>query len=528
MRKRLGLTAVVAAVSFFSGGWLMQGATARATPDGPRLLGEVLDHVTKYYVDSLSADSIYAKASHGLVEQLGDPYSTLMEREDFKQITEMTTGNYGGLGMQIDVREGWITVVAPLPETPAERAGIEAGDQIVEVNGKVTRDLNQDDAVKTLRGAPGTRVDIKIRRPGIPQPMPFALTRETIHYRSVQPGILFDGGIGLIALTPVIETSSDELRAEVNALRAKGMKSLIFDLRGNPGGLLTEGITVSELFLDRGQGVVSTRGRVPEMNKSYAAQSTQPWPEMPVVVLVNEWSASAAEIIAGALQDNDRAIVIGTATFGKGLVQTLFPIGNDRALKLTTARWFTPSGRTIQRDAKNQEAQVEQATAEALGRDSVKRVLPTFKTVGGRTVKGGGGIVPDRIVRGDTLTDAEKTFAKALGSNVAAYRDALVSTALEAKEKKLVTSEGFPVTDQMRQLVLSKLAAKGVVMSPEQIAGGRALLDDQLAYEISRYVFGRQAEIRRRSSDDPQVRAAIELLKRAPTRAALMAKPAGE
>lgn len=528
MRNRWGLIVLVAAVSFFSGGWLLQGASARTAVDGPRLLGDVLDLVTKYYVDSLPSDSIYAKAGHGLVSELGDPYSTLMDRDDFKQITEMTTGNYGGLGMQIDVRGGWITVVAPLPETPAERAGIEAGDQIVEVDGKVTRDLNQDDAVKTLRGTAGTRVELKVRRPGIPQLMPFAITRETIHYRSVQPGILFEGGIGLVALTPVIATSSDELRKEIDGLRAKGMKALIFDLRGNPGGLLTEGVAVSELFLNRGQAVVSTHGRVAEMNKSYAAEGTQPWPDLPVVVLVNEWSASAAEIIAGALQDNDRAIVVGTATFGKGLVQTLFPLGTDRALKLTTARWFTPSGRTIQREAKDQEAQVEQATSEAAGRDSVKRVLPTFKTVGGRTVKGGGGIVPDRIVRGDTLTDAEKSFAKALGGNVAAYRDALVGSALEIKEKKLAPTENFVVTDAMRQLVLGRLSAKGVTLTPAQLAGGTTLMNDQLAYEVSRYVFGRQAEIRRRSTDDPQVRAAIELLRSAPTRAALMAKPAGE
>ncbi len=528
MRNRWGLIVVVAAVSFFSGGWLLQGASARSAVDGPRLLGDVLDLVTKYYVDSLPRDSVYAKAGHGLVSELGDPYSTLMDRDDFKQITEITTGNYGGLGMQIDVREGWITVVAPLPETPAERAGIEAGDQIVEVNGKVTRDLNQDDAVKTLRGTAGTRVDLKVRRPGIPQLMPFAITRETIHYRSVQPGILFEGGIGMVALTPVIETSSDELRKEIDGLRARGMKALILDLRGNPGGLLTEGVAVSELFLDRGQAVVSTQGRVAEMNKSFAAQGTQPWPELPVVVLVNEWSASAAEIIAGALQDNDRAIVVGTATFGKGLVQTLFQLGTDRALKLTTARWFTPSGRTIQREAKDQEAQVEQATREAAGRDSVKRVLPTFKTVGGRTVKGGGGIVPDRIVRGDTLTDAEKGFARALGSNVATYRDALVGSALEIKEKKLAPTEDFVVTEAMRQLVLGRLAAKGVTLTPVQIAGGTTLMNDQLAYEVSRYVFGRQAEIRRRSTGDPQVRAAIELLRSAPTRTALMARPAGE
>lgn len=524
MRNRWGLVVLVAAVSFFSGGWLLQGAVSQPSIDGPRLLNDVLDHITKYYVDSLSTDEIYAKAGRGLVEELGDPYSTLMEREDYKQITEQTTGNYGGLGIQIDVREGWITVVAPLRDTPADRAGLEAGDLIIEVDGKMTRGLNQDDAVKTLRGLAGTKVELKVRRAGINQPLPFSITRETIHNRSVQPGVLFEGSIGLVALSPVIETSSDELRTEINALRKQGMKSLIIDLRGNPGGLLTEGVAVSDMFLDVGQGIVSTRGRVAQMNNTFTAERRQEWPELPVVVLVNEWSASAAEIIAGALQDNDRAVIVGTSTFGKGLVQTLFPLGPDRALKLTTARWFTPSGRTIQREAKDEDAQVEQATAEASGRDTTERVLPTFKTAGGRTVRGGGGIVPDFVVRGDTLTDTERLFAKALGSNVAAYRDALVGTALEVKEKKLVTSESFEVTDAMVALVVQRLATSGVPLTAAEVAGGRSLMSDQLSYEIARYVFGRQAELRRRSQDNPQVQAALRLLRDAPTREALMAK----
>ncbi|MES2123265.1 MAG: S41 family peptidase [Gemmatimonadota bacterium] len=524
MKPRWGLIAVVAAISFFSGGWLLQGASAAKAPSGPQLLQDVFERVRLYYVDSLSTDSLYHKAATGLLDELNDPYTTLEENDDYRQLTESTTGNYGGLGMQIDVRDGWITVVAPLPQTPAERAGIEAGDLITEVDGKSTQGLKQDEAVKTLRGTAGSKVNIKIRRAGVPQLMPFSLVRETIHNRSVSPGVMFDGGIGFVQLTTVSESSAEELREEISGLLKQGMKGLILDLRGNPGGLLNQGVAVSDLFLDPGQKIVETRGRLQEMNASYADRAPQQWGTLPVVVLVNEWSASAAEIIAGALQDNDRAVVVGTATFGKGLVQSLFPLRPGQALKLTTGRWYTPSGRTIQRTAKSQEEQVRQATLQASGKDTAAKELPTFKTISGRLVKGGGGIVPDRIVRVDTLTDAEREFAKGIGGNVAGYRDALVTTALEVKEKKEVSAEGFTVSDAMREAVVKRLKEKGIDLTPQQVGQGRELLDDQLSYEISRYVFGRAAELRRRGLDDPQVREAVTLLQKAPTPVALMAE----
>ena len=524
MKQRWGLIAVVAAISFFSGGWLLQGASAKNAPSGPQLLQEVFERVRLYYVDSLTTDSLYHKATTGLLDGLNDPYTTLEENDDYRQLTESTTGNYGGLGMQIDVRDGWITVVAPLPQTPAERAGIEAGDLITEVDGKTTQGLKQDVAVKTLRGLAGSKVTLKVRRAGLPQLISFSLVREMIHNRSVSPGVLFDGGIGFVQLSVVSESSAQELREEISNLLKLGMKGLILDLRGNPGGLLNQGVAVSDLFLDPGQKIVETRGRLQEMNASYADRAPQEWSGLPVVVLVNEWSASAAEIIAGALQDNDRAVVVGTATFGKGLVQSLFPLRPGQALKLTTGRWFTPSGRTIQRTAKSQDEQVRQATLQASGKDTTAKELPTFKTISGRLVKGGGGIVPDRIVRVDTLTDAEREFAKGLGGNVAAYRDALVTTALEVKEKKLVTSESFQVSDEIRLAVLGRLKAKGINLTPEQVMQGRALLDDQLSSEIARYVFGRAAELRRRGLGDPQVRTAVEMLRAASTPKALMAE----
>jgi carboxyl-terminal processing protease len=306
------------------------------------------------------------------------------------------------------------------------------------------------------------------------------------------------------------------------------MKSLIMDLRGNPGGLLDQGVKVADLFLDSRQEIVSTRGRARGSTKEFFDEARQAWPELPIVVLVNDGTASAAEIIAGALQDHDRAVVVGAPTFGKGLVQTLFPLGEGVALKLTTARWFTPSGRTIQRIVKDEEDQASQA-AQAIvsdtvlgapdkeSTDSALKERPIFHTDAGRVVRGGGGIVPDLVIRPDTLTGAEREFAKALGNGLPQYRDALTTIALEAKKANSIKSEAFKVTPAMRQQVFTRLRAKDVQITQEVFNGAGALIDEQLGDEITRYVFGRPAEFRRRVARDPQMQTAMGLLRKAQT-----------
>ena len=530
MKQRWGLIALVALISFFSGGWLLQRGAAS---DGnvyqqARLFDDVLGHVNTYFVDSIGETGLYQKATHGMLEQLMDPYSVLLTGDDYKALTEQTSGNYAGLGIQIDVRDGWITVVAPLPETPAERAGIETGDQIIEVDGKSTEGWKNDQAVKALRGEAGSKIAITVRRGGIPEPIKYRLTRARIHMKSVPQGTLFDAGVGYISLNPVSETSAEELRQEITAMKAKGMKSLIMDLRGNPGGLLDQGVKVADLFLDARQEIVSTRGRARGSTKEFFDEARQVWPDLPIVVLVNDGTASAAEIIAGALQDHDRAVVVGAPTFGKGLVQTLFPLGEGVALKLTTARWFTPSGRTIQRIAKDEEDQAAQAALAVVSdtvpgapdkesTDSALKERPIFYTDAGRVVRGGGGIVPDLVIRPDTLTDAEREFAKALGNGLPQYRDVLTTLALEAKNTSAVKSETFTVTSAMRQQVYQRLRAKDVQISSAVFNGAGGLIDEQLGYEITRYVFGRPAEFRRRAAQDLQMRTAMGLLRKAQT-----------
>jgi len=516
--RKIVIVTAVAGLALATGGWLLQheAAPAGSVYQQARLFEDVLAHVADYYVDSIDERRLYQLAIDGMLDQLHDPYSVFLKRDDFKALNEATTGNYGGLGIQIEVRDGWITVVAPLPDTPAERAGIQTGDQIVGLDGRSTEGWKQDQAVKELRGEAGSAVELKVRRVGIEQPLAFKLNRALIHVRSVQVSMMLDDKVGYVLLTPVSETSAPELTDAVTGLLQKGMKSLVLDLRGNPGGLLDQGVAVSELFLDPGEEVVATRGRAPNSTRMYRDAKPQPWPNLPVVVLANGGTASAAEIITGALQDHDRAVVVGTPTFGKGLVQSLWQLTPETALKLTTARWYTPSGRTIQRKSKNEDDQLAQAEAAELGRDTTKVDSSlVFHTDHGRTVLGGGGIRPDLFIKPDTFTTAERVFLKALGNKILTYQDVRASYELEVKGSGRVRSPTFSVTPDMVDEVVRRLRTRGVVVPDSVLAGARTLIADDLGNEITRYVFGRPSEVRRRMDEDRQVQAALALARRA-------------
>ncbi len=515
IRHKGSVVAVVVLAALVSGGWFLQRQTepAGSVYQQARLFDDVLAHVADYYVDSLDERQLYQMAIDGMLDQLNDPYSVFLKPDDFRQLSEATTGNYSGLGIQIDVRGGWITVIAPLPDTPAERAGIQTGDLIVALDGKSTEGWKQDSAVKALRGPVGAKAELLIRRAGVDQPIKFNLTRATIHIRSVDPRItmMLDDRVGYIALSPVSESSTREVAAAIDTLLKQGMKSLIFDLRNNPGGLLDQGVAVSDLFLDPGKSIVETRGRAPGSSRAFSDSKPQTWPRLPVVVIVNGGSASAAEIIAGALQDHDRAVLVGTPTFGKGLVQSFWRLTPETGLKLTTARWFTPSGRTIQRTTRTEAEQEAQVIAAQRGQDAKPDSSLIFHTDAGRTVYGGGGIRPDIYVVADTFTTAER-FIRALGP---LYRDALTSYAIELKEANRLSNRNFTVTGSMVDEIVRRMRAKGAEIPDSVIAGARALIAQDVGYEAARYVFGRPAEFRRRMADDEQVKRALALANRA-------------
>lgn len=431
------------------------GGPTRA-PSG-RLLGQVLQLVGSQYVDPLAPDSLGLVAARGAVEQLHDPYSTVLAPRDLSQLTRVTGGSYGGIGIQMErpdeERGAGVLVMRVFRGTPAATAGVLPGDRITHLDGVPTSTLSLDGVSDRITGPLGSALRLGIARPGVAASVDLTVRRADIRVPNVPFTSVLPGGVGYIPLQGFGANTAREVREAVAEVTAQGARSLLLDLRGNPGGRLDEGVATAELFLNPGDEVarVVTRQGTGERYVASDPSTT----DLPLAVLVNEHTASAAEIVAGALQDDDRALVVGETTFGKGLVQTLYPLDGGYALKLTTGRWKTPSGRWIQRprtaadsvrvraesdtEAGNDEGRPPAAspatdTANALAR------RPWHTTRAGRRVRGGGGIVPDSLIGADTLSTAEVAVIRGMGGQLGAVRRIVAEVAAdrEASPERMV------------------------------------------------------------------------------------------
>lgn len=502
--KTLMLSAVLG-IALVAGAWMLhKGAASGATVavNGPKLFDQVRGLVRDQFVDTVSDGRMRRMSVDGMLGELNDPYDAYLTPDRIALLSERTTGSYAGIGLQVDVRDGSLVVVNPLPGGPGERAGILTGDRIAQIDGKTVSGWTPEEVQRLLRGAPGSAVELTIDRAGMAKPLTMTLARADIHHSAVRRAALLPSRVGYVALSVFSDSTARELARTIDSLKSAGAASLILDLRSNPGGLLDQGIGVADLFLDRGQRIVSTRGRDSAETRVYSDTAAQRWPKLPIVVLVDDRTASAAEVVAGALQDHDRAVVMGAPTYGKGSVQHLFPVPSGGALRLTTARWVTPAGRMIARDL----------GPDAAPDDDSAAAHPKFKTDNGRTVVGGGGITPDVVV-GDTIA-APENFAlmRALGSNVGLFHDALASYALEVKAKGTVKSPEFQVTPAMLDDIYRRMAQRGVDVPRSVYDDAAPLVSRLLAYEVDRYVFGADAEFRRKASDDKTLIEAQRLL----------------
>ena len=530
MRSRALVVFAAMSGALITGGWFLQRGLEGGGGmfDRARLFNQVLSRVANNYVDTLSQARLYRMAADGMLDNLHDPYSAFLPPERFARLNESTTGNYGGIGIQIDVREDWITIIAPMQETPAARAGIQTGDRIVAVDGRPTKGLAPEEALKALRGPSGTRVKLLIERPGVTEQMTFDLKRAEIHAPAVRQSTMLSGEVGYVDVDIFSETTAHELREAIARLKRRGMKTLVLDLRGNPGGLLDQGVDVTDLFLNQGQKIVTMRGRASLGMREFVDDGQQPWPELPVMVLTDGGSASASEIVAGALQDHDRAVVIGAPTFGKGSAQSVFRVGGEGALKLTTARWYTPSGRSIQKPfGPDSEADDEQAGdgADEPAEPSLEE-RERFKTDAGRTVFGGGGITPDLLARAAEADSVALKLQQALGSDLPRFRDAITEYALGFRAGRLVPSPDFEVTPKMLDELWRRMVVRGVTMPRTAYDEGSPTVSRLLGFEIARYVFGQEAEFLRRVRYDRAINAALELTRGATTQRELLAAAA--
>jgi len=376
-------------------------------------MDQVATKIHQNYVDDVSSKDLVDNAIKGMTQIL-DPHTSYFEAKEYEDLRMHTEGKFGGLGILISIRDKVLTVMTPISGTPAFRAGIQSGDQIIRIDGVSTRGYTSDKAVTKMRGEPGTEVRLLIRRKGEAQDLEYVIKRDIIHLKSVPYYGVLEGGIGYVTLQQFSQEAGAEVEKAVRELLKKNIKGLVFDLRHNPGGLLPQAIEVSEKFLPRRTLVVSTRGRARNQNKEFLSVSNPVLPmDMPLAVLVDRASASASEIVSGAIQDWDRGVIMGDTTFGKGSVQTVLQLDATNHLKLTTAFYYTPSGRCINRaenfvrktddDEGEDEGEEEGEEGKKVDASAIKPVrtkadTATYRTKGGRLVCGGGGIVPDTVV----------------------------------------------------------------------------------------------------------------------------------
>lgn len=322
-----------------------------------------------------------------------DPHSHYMNEIEYARMMEDQVGKFYGIGMVISERNGRVTVIAPIENTPASRMGIRSGDIIYEINGESTEGFSSNDAVEVLRGKKGTKVEITIKRPGMKQLLHFTVKRAEISEKTVDYYFMVDKDTAYLQIKSFGENTGTEVKEALSELKKEGMKKLVLDLRRNPGGLLNTAVEVSETFLKKGEKVVYIQGRDPRSRIDYFSEKTIGYENIPIVVLINRGSASGSEIVAGAIQDNDRGLVVGTTSWGKGLVQSVFELDKTKALALTTAKYYTPSGRCIQRDYSTSFADYFNPKDE-----EPKEHGKEFKTLLGRIIYSGGGIEPDKKV----------------------------------------------------------------------------------------------------------------------------------
>lgn len=461
----------------------------------------VLQITRDQYVREVSLDTAIQDAMNGMLREL-DPYSMYMGPKEYESLNIAMEGGYGGLGIEIGITDDWLTVISPMEGTPAAAAGLMSGDWIVEIEGKTTEGITTDEAIAKLRGEPGTKVTIKIMRRGMDKPLEVKITRALIKLNAVTYAAKLAPDIGYIQFTKFSQTAREEVENAIDSLFQKeGVSRLILDIRSNGGGYLGEGVDVTDLFLERDLEIVQTRGRSAQDFRTYRAHENPLNGDYPLVVLTDAGSASAAEILAGALQDWERAVIVGDTTFGKGSVQAIFPLPDSGRLKLTTAYWYTPSGRCID---------LHRASL-----DKEKGGQMTFHTLGKRkkAIYGGGGIVPDVYVDRERIGDlvGELWIKRAFFLYAADYISGHPDIPAD-----------FSITDEMLAGLAEKAKKEEVEFSDEEFNEDKEQISFYLKLEIASQKWGRGAQYYGiRFSEDPVIKKALELLSKAHTSAEL-------
>ncbi|HEX9160880.1 MAG TPA: S41 family peptidase [Thermoanaerobaculia bacterium] len=469
---------------------------------------DLLSAVTQNSAEDIGSDKFVYSSIDGMLRTL-DPHTSFLEPKEYSDMQDRQKGTFYGLGILVTKRNDQVTVITPLEGTPAARLGIRAGDVISEVEGTPTDDLQLDEVVKRLKGPKGTTVHIKIMRVGIKEPIPLTIVRAAIPTNSISNVLMLRPGVGYIRIKDFTSTTVRELDEAVDKLKAEGMQRLVLDLRQNPGGLLDAAVGVADHFLEKGQMIVYTKGRTADSAQDYVAPGKHDHLEVPLVVIVNRGSASASEIVAGAIQDHDRGLVVGETSWGKGLVQSVYTLQYGAGLALTTSKYYTPSGRNIQRDYSSF---YDYYVADDSDADGGNSEIPLskrqqFKTDTGRVVYGGGGITPDVMIKPPQLSRTTQLLE---------VRSAIFNYAVDYAAKHPDLTKEMQITPAILD-EFSRFAAEQDIATVDDVRKDLQKPDDKkyieraLKAEIIAAKFGLDASYPYRLQGDTQVEKALEV-----------------
>ncbi|MFI5251932.1 MAG: S41 family peptidase [Bacteroidota bacterium] len=506
---------------------------------------DVISLAQKYYVDEVSPEKLNEAAINGLLSQL-DPHSVYMPPKATAVEAERFQGSYQGIGCEIAAINDTITVVEPMGGGPAVRIGILSNDRIIAINDTSAIGYTTEQATTRLRGKKGTKVKMTVKRPEVKEPIVFDITRDDIALTSIDASLMLENGVGYISVNRFAGTTGTEMTAALTKLKSEGMKRLVLDLRGNPGGYLNEAVNMADQFLDGGtpekpKVIVFTKARQKELEESYAAQTGQEYEKLPLIVLVNNGSASASEIVSGAIQDWDRGLIVGETTFGKGLVQRQWNFNDGSAVRLTIARYYTPSGRLIQRSYKDKDhaAYEEEAfTRNETEGDNLEHSMDStskkdstrqkFKTNGGRTVYGGGGITPDYIVKSADITELTKNLLRRdlFFPFITSYLDEEgPKLRSQYKEDVKAFNQEYQVNDEMVKNFKAFIEKKDIKVDDKQYDKDIVYLKARLKAYIARSLWGNEGWFTVMLEVDPQLQKALTLFPEAQKIAGLDKEP---
>ncbi len=515
-RRVITTVLLIVLVSIALGAWAGSKYDNQNVLNDLEVFAKVIDKIQSFYVDDVDTHKLVTEAIEDMLREL-DPHSQFLSGLDYEDLMLSTQGRFGGLGIYISFRDDYPTVISPIEGTPASKAGLQGGDQIVEIEGESSKGWHVSKAVRYLRGDPGTAVSFKISRPGLDEAIEYSLVREEIKVKSVPYSGMF-GDYGYVKISNFSKNTSGELEQSLSELQNQGMKGLVLDLRYNPGGLLQAATAVSEFFLDKDQLVVFTKGRYAQNNNKYFASKGRKYKDFPIVVMVNGASASASEIVAGALQDWDAGLVVGQTTFGKGTVQTVFSLSDSQAVKLTTAKYYTPSGRSIHSDHHKEKDAVpasadasdeELAMTENADNIEISDVdRPVFHTSGGRVVYGGGGITPDLTFDMREYGELERNLAS---------KGVFFTFAVHYSTTHEVTRD-FEVTDDVLDDFKEMLKERDFEFEDDDFSGPALdYVKRAIASEMMTKNFGRSAGYRVGLEKDEDFQRVLKIFERTPT-----------